>query len=104
MWTNNKLAVVQDIGGCCSHCGKVCRYPWQSQKVFLAELLSMGRRGEAQEATKHPRRYLIQVVHLNRRPEDDRCQNLKPLCLPCAMGFRALTRRRPIFGGRRKYL
>ena len=104
MLTGNQIAVIQDSGGVCWRCRKVCRQPWQTQQAFIAELQWMGRRGDVQDATWHPRRYNIQAVHLNRRSDDDRRENLRPLCSSCAMSFRALTRRKPVFRGRRKYL
>ncbi|MBE7384447.1 MAG: hypothetical protein F6J95_023910 [Leptolyngbya sp. SIO1E4] len=102
--TANQIAVIQDAGGVCQHCRKPCRYPWQRLSEFVAELQSGGAAGLAVDAQRHPRRYLIQAVHINRDRSCDRRENLKPLCISCAMSFRAVTRRKPVFGARRKYL
>ncbi|MGD1941910.1 MAG: hypothetical protein ACFB0G_11415 [Leptolyngbyaceae cyanobacterium] len=102
-WTNNKLAVVQDAVGICAHCRRTCRYPWESQAMFLKEM-GLASPGIARDAERHPRRYLMRCVHLNRDRADDRRENLKPLCTSCAMRFDALTRRRPTHTRRRRYL
>ena len=101
-WTNNKLVAVQDANGICAHCGRVCRLPWQSLELFVREQ-SLASEGIAREARGKPRRYQMRVVHLNGRREDDRRENLKPLCLGCAVSYQSRFRR-PVYVRRRKYL
>lgn len=71
--------------------------------MFLKEM-GLASPGIARDAERHPRRYLMRCVHLNRDRADDRRENLKPLCTSCAMRFDALTRRRPTHTRRRRYL
>ena len=92
----NQLSVAYSAGWVCAHCARPCKLPQQSPDKFLAEL---GDR--VSDIMHHPRRYTMHVVHLNRNKQDESLINLKPLCLPCAMRFYALFRRRPIHRRRR---
>lgn len=71
-WSEIARSIKEKAGWRCSRCGRKCFRPGERPKKLT--------RSEWMRKT-------LSVHHANYNPEDNRLENLIPLCSPCHLGF-----------------
>ena len=74
-WKEIALAIKESADWKCRHCGTLCRRPGEQKQLAITKT----------EIARHT----LDVHHANCIPEDNRVENLIPLCKPCHISLHA---------------